>query len=598
MKKLLSSILALILTLCLAVPALALGPAADTDPPIWQDWGYSSYEEMLSDGWTEDEYAELVCEAKESAARAAVYRASHAGELALFDADAYFTEEFSYYWEKAEYMAAFHLADQAAFQADMLESYILTQLFIEDCKDNWATLQAGEPERTALFLAELDSWLRQEYGVKGIDAYLKVYDYYDCPEEVYLELFEEWNWEYVYQRERQREIADFITAHGGVPGSLGVMLNGQYLSFPQGRAPYSKGGAVYADAAILSKALGIELPAPIDGYVAVRSAAQNAGLTVYWDGEYQTAVLLDTAALAAQLDKEFTVVNGLLAKWTAAQGGTARETADLKGNITLFDSLDGDKIGSASLNMDLIRSPKGFQGTAKYDLSKLSTLIEALPSLSMSDLSLVKALQADALELRADYESGKLYLQGALLDFFSAHSSGRWHAFDFPTPLPAATATLGAVLVSMQAQPMYGENPVRFYDDAMTSAAQTALFLGDSAFVKQGEDYVLTLTREDYAALMGIEEDWSYALPKKLDLTLTIKPTGCVTGTLVYQYDSYGAAFRILADFDLSPARQVLTLDVHIKNQLQIKLELTGSSVPTTQVPATVPPAGADIVEY
>ena len=47
-SKLLSLILSLALTLSLSLPAFAL---EDTDPPLWQQMGYTSLEELLAEGW-------------------------------------------------------------------------------------------------------------------------------------------------------------------------------------------------------------------------------------------------------------------------------------------------------------------------------------------------------------------------------------------------------------------------------------------------------------------------------------------------------------------------------------------------------------------
>lgn len=607
MKKLLSSILALVLTLSLAAPALALSPAADTDPPIWTDWGYSSYEEMLSDGWTAEEYAELVHEAQESAARVAAYRASHAGELAIFNADAYFTKEFSSYWEKAEYMTAFNLADQTAFEADMLESYILTQLFIEDCKNDWAALQAEEPERTARFLAELDGWLLREYAVDSLDAYLSEYDYYDCLEEVYLELFGEWDWEYLHQK----EIAEFITARGGVPGSLGIMLNGQYLSFPQGRAPYAKGGAIYADAATLSKKLGIEVPAPIDGYVAVRSVAENTGLAVYWDGPYQTVVLLDTAALAAEADKSFTILNGVLSKWDAAQAQSSKSSATFKGDVTLFDSMDGDKRFSTAIELQAVQGDKGYEFSGKYDLGQLPDFLLRAYSSELGEAAAPAPFPAKgSFALRHDYAGERMYIQSELVDYYSALSAwpgsqpaGSWHSFYAPAPVSGAGATVGRML-SAGSGGYFWQDPVTYYDTAAERISMAARLLGDDAFTKEGGNWRLSIDTAEIADLMAAfsSQDVPYGGGDGFGVTLNllVKPDGTLSGTLSGKYEGLLGFFftsRYSADFTLSPGSQKLSLTLHIRNLFDLKLDLTGSSAPTTQVPVTVPPAGANIVE-
>ena len=88
-------------------------------------------------------------------------------------------------------------------------------------------------------------------------------------------------------------------------------------------APYEKGGRTY---------------------VPVRFFAQAFGLTVQWDEREQTAVLYDREALTAALDERFTVVNAWLAAQPVPDGEQARYTAAaIRVLHTAFDSIDGDK---------------------------------------------------------------------------------------------------------------------------------------------------------------------------------------------------------------------------------------------------------------
>ena len=58
LTKLLSLLLPLALTFSLSVPAFAL---EETDPPLWEQLGYTSLEELLAEGWcTQEEYEEMV----------------------------------------------------------------------------------------------------------------------------------------------------------------------------------------------------------------------------------------------------------------------------------------------------------------------------------------------------------------------------------------------------------------------------------------------------------------------------------------------------------------------------------------------------------
>ena len=84
MKRLTAVLLALMLALSLAVPAFA---AEDTDPPLWQEFGFASRVVCIAywiDG-DESAYQEQV----EYALARESWEASMAGEIAAFDANAY-----------------------------------------------------------------------------------------------------------------------------------------------------------------------------------------------------------------------------------------------------------------------------------------------------------------------------------------------------------------------------------------------------------------------------------------------------------------------------------------------------------------------------
>ena len=84
MKRLTAIVLSMLMLLALVPTALA---AEDTDPPLWKEYGYDSREECIRDWFDgdEDAYQEEV----EYALARESWEVSMAGEIAAFDADAY-----------------------------------------------------------------------------------------------------------------------------------------------------------------------------------------------------------------------------------------------------------------------------------------------------------------------------------------------------------------------------------------------------------------------------------------------------------------------------------------------------------------------------
>lgn len=583
MKKLLRLVLTLALTLSLAAPVAAY------------EGGENSADTTI--------------------ASVEAYKAAHPEEVAAFDANAWFHENLSDFLPdgKAGYMRELNLTTQEEFADAVLLAYIQQQFRLQDYKDQWAALQAAEPERTAQFLAELEHLLVENYDVLGIEHYMAAYDWYESVEEAYLALYYGWNAEY---DAAQQAIADrdaFLVQRGGVPGALNVMLDGQYLSFPQGRAPYAEGGVTYAHAATLTEVLGVDIPATADGYVSLRAAAEEAHLWVFWDKEYQSVVLLDTAALTRRLDEDFTIFNDTLAKWRADFSKNYKVGTSVKADVTLFDSLDGDKSGSVSCDWDTLLSAEGMQMTGKYDMTGLMRLLLSATAAEAyapdaDTLALVKAALKGDFAYRMDFEQAVAYMKGSIFDLLYEQSFGEkaprgtWisvsqEGLDIDALLTDTPTTYGGLVVSQMETWRAVTTPVLYYDVALDTATSAAPF-GDARFVKEGRNHQLTLGREDLEGLLTPLIGYGSDLDR-CELTLTVGPDGGLSGTGVLRVSGYydSSATLISADFDLSPAKQQLTLEVHGRNAYLVNVTMTGTTGATAERPALTPPDDAYIVE-
>lgn len=593
MKKLLSLFLALTMVLSCTAPVVA-------------------YEDAESGGNTIVEYIEE-------------YKAAHPEEIAAFDADVWFADYYSNFGggNKAEYMASHALDSEDAFREDILTRYIAGQIDRQNDQADWAALQSEEPERVEQFLTELDSWLETSwlYGnVSSFEEYMEQYSWFTNEEGAYLTLYNEWNADYAAAQQAVKDRDAFITDRGGVVGALNVMLDGKYLAFPQGRAPYTKDRVVYADSATLATALGIDIPAPIDGYVSVRSAAEVAGLKVWWDGEYQSVVLIDVKKAAAEIDKDFTILNGALAKWKTDLTKNYKAGMTVKADVTLFDSLDGDKTGAMTYALDILLSAKGMQMTGRYDLTRLMNLF--LPAATddeygptVDEFAQAKAAMKGDFELRWDFEKAMAYMKASALDWYykqmtnATAPASSWFpvpldGLDFTDLLSTPAATYGGIVCGNIDTYSLITTPVHYYD-TLTDFDNTKEGFGDACFTKSGSNYTLTLSLDDFAALMGQDsDDYWYDAPEQFDLTLTLRPDGGVSGKVLYQDtngDSYyygEPATRVSADFNFSPATQKLTLEVHGKNTYKVVVTLNGTTTTTTQNPELAPPKNANVVEY
>ena len=128
--------------------------------------------------------------------------------------------------------------------------------------------------------------------------------------------------------------------------------------------------------------------------VPVRFFAQALGYEVLWDSMEGAAVILDPAALAAEVDQNFTVVNRALQRLMAEEDKTYR--TDLNYTFSMSVDYEGKAMPlEVSLQAQVIQSGSALELSGTVDLTKALTA-QSLELLVGSGLS-----AADLLELQA-----------------------------------------------------------------------------------------------------------------------------------------------------------------------------------------------------
>ena len=661
MKKLLSILLTLALTLSLSAPALAAAPEEVplpdlVDPPLpvedslvigdsgypmdaetvaWLEahpeeaaqleanleqwamtsWGYASVAEM-AEAWGESEayIRDMLLEEQvgtamyqeERQAAQAEYAAAHPGYLDGFDPDAWLRTAYPDYRDPEEaFMADYDLADRAAFEDYMEGDYTNHLIWMESLRSD---IDAKLAENAAALDGfDVDAYFTQEYPYyESQEEFMAGYTLLGRAEfETYL------TWEYLtyYAAPSDPWTDDSKEALGGVPGELGIMVNGTYLTFT-GDKPYAEDGVTYVPAAELGEALGLTLTG---GYVPLRETAQAAGCEVWWDQDYETAVVIDTAALVEAIDSGFTALNGVLAKSVPAWERWA-ETEDWTVTLTMFDTLNGDKTYPMTLTQESLCGPEGLQAAGKYDLSALMTLLEQMGLLEYvgeDERKVVSAVLSGDYELRWDTGTGAMaFTASCLPDLLSMlgtpYPKELWFTLNGETTAELTgllsdlmdreePVTVGALAWALTRSTSYG-SPVFYWRDTVDFAGTLALFLGDDALVREGDAWVLRLGMDDLAALLGYGEDtYDYLGLQDFALECAFGDDGSVTGSLLCLTpdESWSPAMRVTAGWDLDLTGGGLEAEIHLKNQM--KLTITGSTAlkETGEKPETQVPEGA-----
>lgn len=665
MKKLISILLTLALTLSLSAPALAAAPEEAPlpdliDPPLpvedtlvirdsgypmdaetvaWleahpeeaaameaaidtyvqETWYYDSVAEM-AEYWGESEayirdmlleeqvWAAMVQEEEQAAQ--AEYAAAHPGYLDGFDPDAWLRTAYPDYRDPEEaFMADYDLADRAAFEAYMKADYTNHLIRMENLRSERDAALAEAP--AALDGFDVDDYFTQEYPYySDQEEFMADYGLLDRTEfETYL------TWEYLiyYAAPEGNDpwTDDLKEALGGVPGELGIMVNGTYLTFT-GDKPYAEDGVTYVPAAELGEALGLELTGD---YVTLREMAQAAGCEIWWDQAYETAVVIDPDVLVAAIDSGFTALNGVLAKNTLDWERWA-ESEDWNVTLTMFDTLNGDKTYPMTLTQESLYGPEGLQTTGEYDLSALMTLLEQMGLLEYvgeDELKVVSAVLSGDYELRWDTETGAMaFTASCLPDLLSMmgtpYPKDLWFTMDGETT--EELSTLFSDLMDQEEPVTVGDlvwylyasttapwsDPVLYWSEATELAAGMSIFLGDDALVREGDAWVLRLGMSELAGLLGYsEEDYDHLGLQDFALECAFGDDGTVTGSLLCLTpdESWSPAMRIAADWKFDLTSGSLEAELHLKNQMKLTITTSTALEETGEKPETQVPEGA-----
>ncbi len=583
MRRWMAVLLALVLALSLTVPALAV---EDTDPPLWQEYGFSSREECIAYWFDGDEsaYQEQV----EYALARESWEASMAGEIAAFDANDYWSSgkcwQAEYYDSKEAFMEDWLLETEEDFRECLLNEWLEDQWW-----DYW---MAQEVERTRAKLGGVAG----QVGVMVDGTYVKFPD--AVPE--------------VVNGRTMVPCRQVLEAFGGTVthenGEAVCRLEGATLRFKDGR-----------DTAVMTLADGTETTVQMDvpcyykngrTYIPVRFFAEALGCDVLWDGTYDTAVILRRDKITAELDSRFTVLGRFLdAMQSGSVGDHYKTTAKLDGDLTMIDSINGNQTYHFSADMELLASGAVVNFSAKLKLGDWAKLMAAAGVLGDEDLAQLAAVLKDArLEVIYDGEGGMMYMKvpGLSQLTYGTYADGSWLAVPVTSlaELESAGVTTvgGALYANALDYAEYG-TPVLVYQDLMDTADELASYLGDDCFQSSGGYSVLHYDKEDYEAALAAEGGEEYARWasefEKLDLELKIARSGDATfRVLVQNKDSgYGDVVLVDASGSVSPTRVNMQMLLRLKNQFDLSLRYTASTSATTAQPVTAPPAGETVID-
>ena len=500
-----------------------------------------------------------------------------------------------------------------------------------------------------------DFFAREVAGSMSPEEYMA---YFEMTEEEFLEEMVLWQVSVLLEAEAERSWVDAIkTALGGVPGQIGVMVNGEYVKFPDA-VPEVTGGRTMVPVRAIVEALdgeadmaggkvtckandtsltftpgssevlveytGGELPGdgqifPMDcapyikggrTYVPVRFLGEILGYEVGWDGQFQTAVLLDRDELAARYDEHFTIMNRVQANRGPAMEEGKNYKADVKGNLTVtaFDTLNGNQTYKADLSASQILNSEA--ANAKLSLKLSDNLRTMLKDSTSTDPEVRERLDLvlnalEDLELIVT-EKGLGWLHAAALDE-AAGEKNVWLGLDLGAEwgqlafAQTGDATMGSVLAAM-----IDVDSVESLPTTVSPAAQLLYELyGDHKFTTSGGVSTRTIGLDDLLALyqdMGLTEaDLAEAKAafQEFSITMKVDSKGGITMACAMQTAALDGVpgLKLTMDVKQDSGNAAISMTLHIANIGEGRLTLTQTWSTTSGKPQDQPPEGAIVVD-
>lgn len=361
-------------------------------------------------------------------------------------------------------------------------------------------------------------------------------------------------------------------------------------------------------------------------YVPIRFAAQAFDCAVGWDSAARTAVVVDAqkAVADALAGSKYTLLDKLAAYNATQATGNQAMTGTAKVNI---DALGGNLLTGDCATTGVISKDLSFQADfdMKMDATGLYTLMGAL------GLNTSTATEADKkvtvkMDMRGDVATGKLYyLMSGLPNAASGVPDGSWLLMDMNktaeqagvtqnvTALPDFTSQAGREKLLTAALSGISVNDSATAYTVITAGAKGgAAALSDESFKKVTGGYTNSISMNENGADITVDFNLStnaagevtgYA--QNVKLTVDVKAMAQKDAKLKETLDQFAAmgynADTLTANLNLSSqnaknakAQVSLSLGTLFSADIDVDVALT----PTTKVPQSTPPAGANIVDY
>lgn len=340
-------------------------------------------------------------------------------------------------------------------------------------------------------------------------------------------------------------------------------------------------------------------------------------MNVLWDDYYHTAVLYDRAALIAEVNSKFTVLNQWLKAQPKQDTATAlKSVATVNALYTVFDTVDGNKDYNANANVTILSQGQNLQLTATADLRMLADLLLDTDTDNLLSATALTMLKASLKDIRVDFlcdpSSGSLYLRCPSLakllvasgydneENVTAMANGAWlhiHSFELLEPIVGTTNQLdelrdfsltsaGDAIVTSMEQEDENRNFEFLWESVQAHANYLAAIFGDELFTRSGTRYTAKSETDD-----------GYGTTQNTTFTLDIA-NGSFSAAFEKREEYWKSVTLTTFEFSGNLQDCRIKLSQHKKNDSIVTVDLTLSSSPSDSAPNVKLPDGSKVVEW
>lgn len=452
----------------------------------------------------------------------------------------------------------------------------------------------------------------------------------------------------------QEQVDALLTAKGGTPGQINVMVNGQcvpfsgvyptllsgrtmvplrgVLEFLGAKVDYdaaTRTAAVAGEGVAFTHVIGTDKITLSNGetltmdvasavqsgstLVPLRFFSQALGYDVYWDKDYRTAVVIDKAAFIAEFDKTFTILNSYMAQQYKSLDLTKPLSEDLtlSADVKIIDSINGDQTYkiSGSINMAMDDKALGLSGSLDLgDLAKLWDAVVLPLTDQVASPEVTKALSPLTFDIVTS--GNEVYVKSPLVSYIM-QSSGYaipagevWFALDADglTELLAQytqmmakvkTMTFGQVIYEVCAL-IGAENGITMYDTMAGVAQLYQQMMGDATWTRTGSTYRWHFGERDFEKLMETLSGEKISLTEAGITKYTIDMTLGQNGKVDMSMEMAAQGMKFTMKGSGSAAKSSFTGSLQVQNVCDVNFKMDAAVKTGGKVPAL--PDGAKVL--